>query len=259
MKKAPKSDDMMILAKILAVTDATFWPMRNWDGRLPAVTYERRQKYRKGGCTWSAARFGGGTTDVDRKAISRVLQTLGLNELVSTGTGSSSRTATVRLTPHGDAIARVLCGLQSLSQALPIVRKAICLSNEPDAFENNGLVWVRETALTDCQWGDPEHVRKLSDLQESLIPALVAGLVDSNSDVAGRTWYAAMLPANKLDLPKIDSIQFSSEARRIYLATFRAEKGAIESAVPDDSRQIGMIPIPVSPMRRQPAVQKAAM
>jgi hypothetical protein len=241
----------LILVRILAAGDAIFKPMRAFDGTLGTVIYLRRRQFRRGGISWSAARFGSSTEEVNRKAISRLLTKWGLHRLIKTGPSASSRTVTVGLTAEGDAIARALAGLPALDDSLSLLGNLIEGRSDPEGVDYGGRAWLPETTLAGCSYADPDALKKLGILQQRMIPLLAAGLADSTANVHRGVWYCPLVASIPIAIDR-QKIKADLDAVEAYSAAFKQEIEALDSAVlePTERRELGLVPFSCSPHRR---------
>lgn len=236
-----------LLLKILAEIDAVFLPLRNWTRPLPTVLYERRRDYPSMGIRWTP----GNPTETGRKQAQRDLE-----DLVDTGLAISCRpknvkTLGVRLTDHGESYARALFGIDALGCALEALRTINRLADHPDAA---GRGCVCEDLITGIPHveaaGNRDKKIEYSAMESTALPALIRGWMESNSDIHGRVWYW-LTDAGRgvLENPPTWDFVLPDEVEGAWDFWNEKLNAAIEllnAAVPQDRRELGYIPIPVS-------------
>ena len=240
-----------ILVSILAATDAIFIPDRDpmmWPRH--AVIYERRRNFTNAGVPWASERVLPGLDEAGRKQIQRLLDELALSGMVLTFQPKGAKTLGVRLSETGDAQARALVGLPALSDALAALAQLAELERNGATCANLGRTWVPETALAGVAWGDNERRHRLVETEEKLLPAVVRDWAVSNCSVRGHCWYA-ITDAGRDQLGKpIEAGPLpcaNDDLRREYYHRVKAEFLALAAAEPKCEREIGEIPMPVSP------------
>jgi hypothetical protein len=157
----------------------------------------------------------------------------------------------VRLTDKGEAAARALCGLPSLSDALVAVRTLAGCSHRPPTLLSH--LWVYETLATGVDYADTTELparQRLMDFENRLLPALARGWVRSLSDIERRVSYA-LTPAgwSQLDAGDVPLCGKHCEpdpgARQLYDERLAAALAHFDSA-DVDAREIGPVPLPAA-------------
>jgi hypothetical protein len=248
-----------ILLAILAATDAIFIPDRDPLARpRHAVIYERRKAYFQGGIPWASERVLPGVDETGRKQIQRLLDELALKGMVLTYQPQAAKTLGVRLSDVGEARARAAIGLPALSDALATLGQlfALELTDAPRAFL--GRTWLPETALAGIRWGDNENRQQFVKVEEKLLPALTRGWAESNCSVMGHCWYSLTDAGRKQLSQPVATFgnlpTFSELAKREYYTRVEQERHALYGVKPEMEREIGQIPMPVCPGRKEAAV-----
>lgn len=247
------------LLAILAKTDATFWPSRTRGVSARALSFERRRAFPTVGVPWSS----GAVTEAGRKSAQRELEALLSAKLVETYNPRGGRTLGVRLTDTADDATRRMIGLATYADSLPFLDELHRRLSDGDAAVFLGRPWTSEESLTGIQWGDNERRVYYALLTEDLYPLLCRGLVEGNSSMLGHCWYGLTAVGHELARQRAEDGQASreypppppeegnAEALAFYRARRREEIGAIESATPKDTREIGRVPMPVCPVLRK--------
>ena len=241
-----------ILLAVLAATDAVFLPDRDPLAHpRHAVIYERRRAFVHGGVPWASERVLPGLDDTGRKQVQRMLDALALEGLVLTYQPKGAKTLGVRLADSGDARARALVGLPTLSDALGILDQLAELERHDATCAFLGRTWLPETALAGVRWGDNANRHRFVEVEDRLLPALVRGWAESNCSVRGHCWYAITHAGrerlSQAVVPTTESPPSTDLARREYYHRVRQELLTLAAAKPECEREIGEIPIPVSP------------
>jgi hypothetical protein len=237
-----------ILLAVLAATDAVFLPDRDPLAHpRQAVIYERRRAFVHGGVPWASERVLPGLDDAARKQVQRSLDELALVGLVLTYQPKGAKTLGVRLSDSGDARARALVGLPTLHDALGILAQLA----ELERHDATCGTWLPETALAGVRWGDHANRHRFVEVEDRLLPALVRGWAESNCSVRGHCWYATTHAGrerlSQAVVPTTESPPSTDLARREYCHRVRQELLALAAAKPECEREIGEIPMPVSP------------
>jgi hypothetical protein len=213
---------------------------------------DRRSVFTQAGIPWSSENVQRGLDETGRKQVQRALDDLvGRNRVISFQP-NTVKTLGVRLTGQGDQYARALAGLPGVADAVPMVERLTALEEGPDACEFLGRIWIPETVLAGVRWGDNQHRQAFVDVEERLLPALVRGWVGSNCSMYGHCWYCVR-PAGRKDLRKslspMELPAASEQARSEYYSRIREEYEGLSTAQPRCDREIGEIPMPLSPIR----------
>jgi hypothetical protein len=243
-----------ILVQILAATDAVWRPLRraDWARQTPGVVYEYRHRFPSSGVPLGLP----DPSETGRKAVQR-----GMEDLASRGfvtLHGRERRASVRLTEHSDILARQLVGLPNVNKAHAALRQTIELQATGDGLGPlTSELWLAE--LHD--YADTDKCRqKLIAVQESLLPALWRGWVESNSDCVGRVWYWATdlgRKVAKLSAPTLPSDLPSADvdADKLYSNELLAYRARLRNSRPDVPGEIGFIPLPASIAIRRPKLK----
>ena len=257
-------DRTRIILGILADTDAVFCPNRSWKRPRPTAIYEHRRDYPAGGVPWRSDALD----EAGCKATQRDLEALCVEGMVKTFRPKRVKTLGVKLTAKGEALARALCGLPNLVQAIGGVMHATMHLEGPEAGVNwDGRFWIPETTLAGVDWvkcaADKDARHKLVFVEEIMLPALIRGWIIANADIHGRVWYSptpeglAMIEAERRKPDPPDAppapppAAFDEEAADYYLERFTETAGRFDTAAPQCEREIGEIPLPVSMPRRK--------
>lgn len=236
----------LTLIRILASTDAVFRPMRSadWTAPGPCNLWEARQRFPTAGVAWTQG--GQGRMAVGRKLTD--LATAGMVRLCGAGKGRG-----VRLTQHGDACARALCGLPN--DAHKGLNQVALLTEEREGLCSELWLAGLNNYTDDCQ-------ESLWETTLFVLPALVCRWVLSRSDVHGRVYFqptsaglnAASRPTSIMPggLPA-----YSDEANAAYYEATLAARGRLRTAKPSNPSEIGQCPLPASLNLQRPRTGKA--
>ena len=226
-----------LLVELLAWQDAIWAPLRAWwPGRRVTAMYEARRDFPKIGVRWVA----GGSAQ-HRKATERTLAALAETGAVALFK-AAVRTGGAKLTDQGEATARAVAGLPSLSDSFAVM----C-----ELEQAGGAAW--EAALAGIEWADTERReprQRLVTLEEILLPALARRWVESRSTVCGHVRYE-LTPDGREALAGgaptqgADEYEPTPEAAARYCATFRHAEGLLATRTPQVPGEIGMIPLPL--------------
>lgn len=246
-----------ILVTILAATDAVFIPDRDPLHRnRRRVLYERTRDYPARGVPWESERALPELDEAGRKRAQRALEGLVARGLV-VACRAGGKTAGVRLTDAGEALARARCGLPDFDAARVEAERLRRFTSHESACGFLRKVWTPETVPAGVEWGDNDRRNELVQLEERLLPALVRGFVVSNCSIQGHCWYSihpnpavAVLPPVPPGLPGR-----CEDARGIYYGRVAKERDDLGRAVAQNEREIGEIAMPVCP---EPLVYKPA-
>jgi hypothetical protein len=217
------------------------------------VIYERRRAIVHGGVPWASERVLPGLDDAARKQVQRSLDELALEGLVLTYQPKGAKTLGVRLSDSGDARARALVGLPTLGDAVGLLAQLADIERHDATCAFLGRTWVAETSLAGVHWGEHANRQRFVEVEDRLLPALVRGWVESNCSVRGHCWYA-ITPAGRERLGQravvatAEGVASYDSARREYYHRVRQELLTLAAAKPECEREIGEIPMPVSPM-----------
>ena len=223
--------DDAILVELLARIDAVFIPFRKV-GTAAQNAHQRSRAYPDSGVFWHRRRL----PPAEEKARQRQhheLAAAGMMDLI----GRSTMVSGVRATPRGEDRARALVGLPTFADSIPTIRRLIDLAADPEGTDDRPITgtpgpWTQETKLAGTEYGltiDPLERRKLVDVEERLMSAMVRGVVRSASDAHGHVWYAPAVPDHAWldqvtraqhepgDKPKSDAEAFALYYREIDL------------------------------------------
>jgi len=150
----------------------------------------------------------------------------------------------VRLTDTGDETGRAAVGLPRLVEAIDLLDR---MRRLPGGFERDGLIWHRETTIGPIDDTDPEAGIAAAELEERCLPLLVRGLAVSNTDTAGRCWYAVTAAGEAFDMqpPKLKAPKWDPEACEFYGAARKGEEQRLSAPTDRPGMELGMIPMPV--------------
>ena len=249
------TQDNEVLVTLLAMTDATWRPMRgaDWQARAGGVLWARRREYRdRGGIPW----IGGGDATA-RQASGRMLDALAADGDVLVHRTRGTGGVFVKLTDSAEHRLRALCDLPSIADARALLLRVIELERPggPDGRLCSEL-WL---AGLKNYVGD--YMVKLFEVQRSALPGLCRGWLLAPSDCYGRTFYAATPigrevaskpPTLPADLPGPDQ-----EAIELYDSATTEYRERLRAMRPEGS-DIGPCPLPCSidlprPRRRRGA------
>jgi hypothetical protein len=131
---------------------------------------------------------------------------------------------------------------------MPLMQRMLTGADHPEGVDLYGRAWLSETFLADTAYDAPDAREKLTDLQEAMLPLLVNGFADSLSSIGRHVWYAAITTA--VVNPTTSPASIDSDLQDLYWTSRVKELSDMQSAAPSAARDIGMIPMPVSPIRR---------
>lgn len=235
--------DNEYLARLLALEDAVWTPLRDWADHRPATTYQARWAWEGHGVP---VPFGGGD-QAGRKAAERRLARLEAGGLCTVHRpGGRARAA--RLTAAGEAAARRLLALPGLDAAVAAMR----LMRTRPYHAGPGYApgeWVAETELADHPWGVVDAT-PFARVEDDLLPALRRGWVESRSTLRRHVYYrvtaAGVAALAGPDPAPAKAARFDRRLWDLYLGTLLREHERLGSAPPPDPKQIGLVPLPAS-------------
>ncbi len=240
-----------ILVQILADTDALFIPNRSWSRRRVTNIYFGQKNYGRSGVVWSS----GAATEADRKAAQRELEALAKERLVRVFRPNRVKTLGVRLTDAGEALARRLCGLPAIECGWWTCHELVRHSKTPSEAKTLDDVWISEVQLAGVDWpreGEDTTAfrREMVLVEDMALPAFLRGWITSNSDRHGRVYYALTLAGWEVldNAPPDDTpdTPVDIEAREAYLARVQYASDRLDTADPEDPKEIGGLPLPVA-------------
>ncbi len=183
---------------------------------------ERRVFRNAGGLPWAC-----GGTSATRKAAERALTAAEDAGLV-TATAAVGKRTHVRLTAAGEARARAIVGLPGFAEAAAMLARCREALEAGQFATIRGERWIPETLLANCEYGHPDMKELAMQVEDRLLPLLVAGTVASNTSHYGWCWY--MLTDTATAPPTVTSdAKESATARRHYFATLRDEVERIKN------------------------------
>lgn len=247
----PNIEQRRVLVELLAMTDAIHEPVRNYSAPRPGVVWELRRRYEAGGVRWASEELSA----AGRKAAQRALEGLGAGGLVEVSR-QVGRAVAVRLTDHGEAIARRFGGeIPSMDAALARMRHLAALAGTPGACADG---WIPEPLPCGVRWGDPDATADLSALQCDLSPALVRRWVAWRSSVHGHVWYrltesGEAVVEGKVAVPRFDDLpEAPADGVDDQTDSLLAARLRIEELTPTRPNELGFIPCAVSQSVIQP-------
>ncbi|MCX7424829.1 MAG: hypothetical protein NTW96_04280, partial [Planctomycetia bacterium] len=197
-----------------------------------------QQRFQTGGVVLPSA--GDATA---RKAMERAVGDLVAAGLVTVG--GKIRRNVVKLSEAGDWLARAIVGQPDAGEVYALVVEVAGLGGGDDDR------WVSEFQLANVPNYRDEIHRKLIEVEDQALPALVRGWLESNSDRAGHAWYQ-LLPAGRRALEHPEPVEpprlpdGDPDARRFYIATVEDERERLRTAKPGNPKEIGEIPLSCS-------------
>ena len=218
--------DLKLLVTLLARRDAMFWPWRHHSESRLGI-HQRQRDYLSGACGIASKSDGKSSWKPMHEARQRLIAAGFVDALHSSGQVSS-----MFLTALGEATARALVG----SRLFSIRESLICFvmlqtdkwTSESEMFGENLL-------------GDPSSWDHLTEI---ILPCLVAGLVQCNSDNVGRVGYKKTSRELPKDVLSVDvAVDESMDA--VYIAAFNSERSSLQQCIPNDNNEV-LIPISAS-------------
>lgn len=178
-----KREDVLRLSSFLAEIDALFVPFRF--RQIPdtacAAIMERRSSYRSG--RGVAIVLGGAGAERQAGSVS-------LSRLVDAGFvdhhGSNRRGGSrISITPLGDDWTRATCPVRSVGSAWPALELVATVHELFDGRGNAGFLQERD--VLDLR--DTTNAKPFLDWEDTCVPLLSRGLLDSETDTDGRIGY----------------------------------------------------------------------
>ena len=237
------------LVKILALTDAVWFPLRRWDNpKAPANLYFARLDFRRFGVVWASDE----ASEAGRKAAQRMLEAMTQDGLVVTSRPRRVKTLAVRLTDAGETMARDLCGLPTILDAAPweALAKIAAQSKRPPTLLEE--LWIPENKLVEAphdekRWTQ-EALDNFRDLEFDLLPALSREWVESNSSVYNAFYSLTGAGWERLDQgapePRQQRGRGDVAAGELYAQVSRRALEAWGTKEPDNPNELGMIGLP---------------
>ncbi|MCX7424382.1 MAG: hypothetical protein NTW96_01890 [Planctomycetia bacterium] len=229
-----------IRIQILGLTDAAFCPMReaDWHPPAPGNIYHARHTYPTDGVRILVEGDG-----ADQKRTERTVHD-GIAMGLIVPTVKRLRRTGLRLTDLGDWLTRAIVGQPDAGEAYRLVVEVARLGGDDDR-------WVSELTLAGVPGYSDGIKRKLVEVEDNALPALVRGWLESNSDRYGHAWYR-LLPAGRRALEHPEPVEppglpdGDPDARRFYIATVEDERERLRTAEPGNPKEIGFVPLPCS-------------
>lgn len=220
--KSIAEDSLRLLVRVLAATDAVFWPVRRaeWEHPRPAAIYAARQSFRRGVIVSSPG------TAAERKSAERLTDALiqaGLLKARRRGRGRF-----LRLMDAAEDRLRQRCGLPGLWLSYETVRRI-------------RESWTPETELNDGRgWGDGRS-RELAFVELLMLPSLVRGYAESCSTIRGHVYYRRMADPPEWPEPTEELPEPSEELGALYHQEAAAARERILAA-DAGALEIGLLP-----------------
>jgi hypothetical protein len=240
-----------IIVRLLAESDSLWLPCRFRGGDEWVNSYLGRQAYITAGIPWRSE--GGG--DAGRKATQRELEALVADGLVTRGRTGRAKTLAVRLTEAGERRGRQLTLLPDLRESWDLlVDIAGRTKRQPELLLDAWAIELGPAGLENypSPWTKDAEER-LKDVEFRALPSLIRGWLVALSDTMKRVYYAVtpygwhvldtLTPPEKA--PDIDD--WDGDPCGTYARTMRVALDALRSKTPDDTREIGPVPLTASP------------
>lgn len=238
-----------ILIETLGRVDAAFAPQRVWEPRrLGTNVFEARCEYPKSGVPWR-----GGAAGAAQVAAARALAELEGAGLVVLRK-SAVRTTHVRMTDAGEARGRALCGLSSLRASHALAQRVAAYATAPD-YPDHLEEYPRgawETWLAGIEWkatAKKAARQKLIAIEETALPALLRGWLESNSTGHGQVHYVvtamwAEVADMEFEPEPAEGLEYAGdEGRHLYYEMFRGTRESLARKSPVWPGKIGQIPL----------------
>lgn len=250
---------LRLLVRTLAQTDAIFVPVRDPYNPSWRAVWARRQEFAVRGVESLPV---AGETDAERKARERgrkVLVSAGLIRAFR-GTTAGSKVSHVKLTPRGDAIARALCGLDGMRQAIGLLKRMNKLRDDPGATspgacsgQIDSRPWLAETMFTPGRvgWDGTNRDAELNAVTDSMLCGCSRRLVESNSSSLKHVYWRLTQSGLRVatGAAKIHLVEDSPDAEQwandLYWESHNTAVLALRNSE-IDCRDLGQIPLPVS-------------
>jgi hypothetical protein len=237
-----------LLVSVLAATDSTWLPCRDPRSNSWINTHLARTSFRAGqGGRWKPL---AGANEQQRKRRQRDLEQMSADGLLTLARRRESRLVGAELTAVGGSLARAVCGLPGWEAALASEDELRRLGDsEFAACEGN---WISERGLAGCDYGDMDSA-ELVLVENLMLPSLVAGRVESLSDVAGRVWFRLTDAGGPDGPPNPTDVEPCGDLRDLYELELARHLDHFAQAKPQTRHEIGAIPLPCSLRTKVPA------
>lgn len=237
------NDALILLIRTLGDQDGLWLPQRDWSKPQAAANrYFLRQHWRETGLPWRT----GSSIAGRRVQISRQLEDAQGQGLVEVNRGSG-KFPRVKLTDIGEALARRTLGQVGIDSALYFIQELLLERS------SNSTDWTSEYVPgLDCEGGGVINGKRLGGIEQLSLPALARGWVEASSDVRGHVRYRVtedgLRVIDTLEITEADlgEVQTDPELEDVYVHAVHGMLTRLQEEPPEDSRQLGAIPLPVS-------------
>jgi len=249
------NDDKSILMGVLVDTDVLFLPFRfSASNRAPAAAVaERRALFALRGIP-----LVGGGSATDRKSFERQLSGLaaaGLLEINRT----RSRSVFGKFTPGGDDVARTMFPSSRVDEAWPHMERLRAVEIAFGAKSNAGFIAEHDVIEPDKI--DGADSRPFLDLEDSLLPLLARGYVESYGDAVGRIGYrtttSGRAALSKGKPSPIATADYCPELADAFIAQYCAAEVARNSWTTTDTSHV-FIPLSAGRWPKRPQAKATA-
>ena len=224
-----------VLVKLLSRELALFQPLRQRDWSDPHTTaarWELQRDFRTKGLPWTAG--GDGSARKATEVLTNELRKVGL-----VATAGRTKGRRVKLTDRGRVVAEALADAPTRAEGW---REVVVLLQ----FAKAGKLVSELLPAGLKNYSDADYRTKLSDLQFAILPAVVAGWVETFSDIHGRVAYRVTLAgeaAAQEPQPPTSSIAPDAAMDALFWAEYVAERDRLRQAQPSHESEIGAIPL----------------
>lgn len=254
-----------IICELLGMTDAIFSPYRFNQGHALSINtfFARKHFYNSGGIRWRS----NSADEMDRKRLSRAVDQAEESGLLEKLNHRSGKTVWLKLTELGEETARHLGGFFSpLDHFRALVKLHELWANSPDARicghfgAERESVWVTENDFVGLEHNKPTEEEFIHELWMAgilMAPFTRRGWVTSQGMIPGNVLYAVCPDGEKAvaagpPVPLTDLIMPSEELTQVYADSFCKMRETLHTAAPENTREIGYIPISASLRKRGP-------
>ena len=234
------------LIRILAMQDAIFTPVRNFNTSVPSTVYTLRKEYDVFGHPWKSY----AKDPTVQKRLIRELYDLEESGLIKLLSSTGGKTTAVRLTEDGEWQTRKACDLCNLDDTLSCLDHIASLIDAGKFVEHNGQKLVSECTIQRVSYSSPKAGEKFSTLQDFLFPALRRGWITSRTSTTQQVFYTLTnagrekLEASKPLTNKRASFTGTREALHAYDKFYKRSLDQLRSMVSPDPQEIGELPLP---------------